>query len=70
MKLETYNCDVCGKLRDEENHWFLFSAPGNQNLFSIQPWDEEEAEYRNHVCGRACAQTMMEKTIEGWKDKV
>lgn len=58
MKLNTYKCDVCQKLKGEVNHWWIISQGQNERggTFIVEPWAYatpeaiEQADY--HVCGQ------------------
>lgn len=65
---ETYLCDVCGKVKpeDEQDWWLAWTetmtpVPGepSQPVLKITPWNlllSHSAEVK-HLCGAQCAQT-------------
>lgn len=68
MKIEQYRCDVCGIMKKETNHWFLFLEK-DKEMLQIMSWDEYRLRVSlelGHLCGRACAQ----KKLEEWMTHV
>lgn len=68
MKVETYKCDGCGRMKGETNHWwvlmqFFARMPGFQ-VFAASPEAEIEREgvYESwDFCGETC---LMKKISE------
>lgn len=61
MKIETYTCDICGKLRGEGNHWFTayeYSSEPTSVQFGV--WGE----FSLHICGSECAVKLLQRNIE------
>src|ERR1700758_2395713 len=56
MKVETYSCDVCGRMRGPGNHWWLVTLSGRH--FILEPWqgstEETIRSADQHLCGEAC----------------
>jgi hypothetical protein len=62
-EVTTYRCDVCGKLKQEANHWYL--AHANAARFVIHRWDLElNYDPKLHLCGMECAQKAMAKAMQ------
>ncbi len=70
MVVETFKCDICGKVKGEENHWFCATGqftPDAQVV--IGSWHSRgkfpEPHLVRHLCGMDCAQKFMHKILEG-----
>jgi ribosomal protein L37AE/L43A len=73
VKRATYQCDNCGKDRDDDtNHWFVLMkevAPLAHDErdygLIIRRWDENFAEVRDakHACGQDCAMQMASRFL-------
>lgn len=64
-----YKCDVCGRLKDESNHWWLRMRTENEKqppalgAFLLEPWDPDVADKQlrpecplyEHICSESCA---------------
>lgn len=56
-KIDTYACDVCGKQKQETNHWFYVarSASNPGGIFTVYHWqDDMNIEFCVHLCGMEC----------------
>jgi hypothetical protein len=62
---EKITCDNCQIIKENSNHWMLWRVL-NGGLF-LSPWSKA---YRNskygHICGSACASSMLSKSIGEW----
>lgn len=48
-----YSCDICGKDKQQVNHWWMMSFDGES--LHLDPWHEEDAEEAaKHLCGQEC----------------
>lgn len=78
----TYTCDVCGKQKDEANHWFMFAeneaATINTSIGGLYfppklivflPWDQNlcQDDKFGHLCGSGCAASKQQQWIDGEK---
>ena len=73
-EVKTFSCDVCGKLKQKSNHWFVGfvskeGTSGTRTMFSLMEWAESAATARtsaevNHLCGMECAHKAMEKALK------
>lgn len=64
MKVETYKCDQCGKLRsNDSNHWLL--ALEFMGSFRLCAWDRDVAKEpdASHLCGEKCAHAAVDKYL-------
>lgn len=68
MRIESWQCDGCGKQKGVTNHWLLVRP--QSDAFMVFPWNEEaavreesrEAAYYQHLCGSAC----VTKKLSAW----
>ena len=70
--IETYHCNVCGSLKNEQQHdWWLASIEkitptpdaAEQPVFRLTVWNDflaHSAEVQ-HLCGARCAQTELDR---------
>jgi hypothetical protein len=69
VKVNGYKCDVCGKPREQANHWFLIKW-GRRALI-LKPWDGATQEAiiaaDQHVCGAGCLSKVVSGFAEGKK---
>ena len=61
-------CDVCGKLKEEANHWYR-AVKTDEPRFVIVAWDPcailpKGAPGVLHLCGMGCAVKAMTKAME------
>lgn len=73
---ETFRCEVCGKIKSQgsEDWWLAWAEqvspmPGAAPLPQLRftPWDvllSHQAEV-HHLCGARCAQTVMDRWMNG-----
>ena len=56
-KVESYQCDVCGKQKGEVNHWWLATLDHPEEL-TLGTWPKLPGEYpvegAFHLCGSEC----------------
>lgn len=70
MRTSTFRCDVCGKEREESNHWFLASEGGQRELLvcglTFLRWSDRGATLQGmlHLCGQRCAQRAQGRWME------
>ncbi len=73
---EIYHCDVCGKEKSDESHdWWLiwdatFTPPRAeqaQPMLQVTAWNHQQAHAAGtrHLCGAACAQTLLNRWMLG-----
>jgi hypothetical protein len=69
MKLpQPYNCDYCGKLKGESNHWWLVDpdlyVTGIHEAFVLLPWNmlSFSGARTEHICSQECAS----KALSQW----
>lgn len=66
MKVESYKCDGCGKMKGETNHWWIMYASrdlDNAPMFQIYTWPSgTPSDGVKHICSQECAI----KTISEW----
>ncbi|MHB8304320.1 MAG: hypothetical protein ACYDC6_16145 [Acidobacteriaceae bacterium] len=68
---ESFACDICGKVKQESNHWWMVTLgnvlcfeEGQPALhFTLVPWSQAESRNRNvhHICGESCATKALER---------
>ena len=72
-EVTTYRCDVCGKLKQEANHWMravlIVLESYRMPVFTITGWDGVFPDGANqlHLCGMECAQKAMAKAMQEGK---
>jgi hypothetical protein len=73
----TFTCDVCGKTKQETNHWWILgstiaSTYDNDTMvsaFLLLPWESGEMEFKfirgplQHLCGAECAQKKLSEFL-------
>ena len=69
MKTQTpYKCDICGKVRNEVNHWYIFE-PCIEGGYVVNRWADIERiapliideDTTKHICGQQCAHKLLEE---------
>ena len=53
--VEQVTCDVCGKLKNTVNHWWILSS--NSGAITIWPWGKglgANDSNKTHLCGQEC----------------
>lgn len=70
MKIQSYQCDECGAVKKESNHWLVFRLH-EPPMMIFHPWDARECDdrYSIHICGEACAAKLVSRQIAKWKEK-
>ena len=68
MKIDTFQCDICGIQKQPSNHWFRLFR--NEDGLLVVPWESESirVEVQNdhaHVCGHAHVVEWMSKEFFG-----
>jgi len=68
---ESFNCDICGKMKLESNHWWMvtlgnilcFEEGQPSRHFTLIPWNVGESRNTNvhHICGEGCATKALER---------
>jgi hypothetical protein len=55
MKIDSYKCDGCGKMKGETNHWWLIEF--ESGIFTVFCWLANVAQHARakHICSQACA---------------
>jgi hypothetical protein len=64
--ITTFRCDVCGKLKQEANHWFrLLKGPGPVASLTVTAWEDPAlGPEEMHLCGMECVQKAVGKAME------
>lgn len=77
---ESYHCDVCGKLKNETEIWWMawvdcFQADesrpeSDQPLFKLTRWQSRQANSDGvkHLCGARCSETMIDRWISDQRE--
>jgi hypothetical protein len=61
MRVDTFKCDVCGRIKGENNHWFRIDASGNG--LELHGWGAVQAgESTVDLCSDLC----VIKTVQQW----
>lgn len=57
-----YKCNVCGKVKEESNHWWLLYI-GTRTVFTLDRWDDLKAERTDveNICSESCASKALSK---------
>jgi len=58
-------CDVCGKEKQDVNHWWMGHPGAISAGWAIHVWVEDVAHLRDHYCGQECAI----KALSEWMQK-
>jgi hypothetical protein len=70
-KIETVSCDNCGKLKGENNHWWLIDANISHRVMFIHPSNTNHLVDRDYsfveliACGLECLAILESKVKEG-----
>jgi hypothetical protein len=67
-----FTCDVCGKVKGESNHWFLFVSPVSRTQdngygFQVEPFEYHGPIGTQHICSPGCLHKHIDQTISGWR---
>jgi hypothetical protein len=54
MKIDTYQCDVCGKTKGDVNHWWIARSAkyGGNSIFTMTDWNDKALRSEFDVQGR------------------
>jgi len=69
----TYECDVCGKVRKEANHWWI-ALPNPALGFYLQSWVGAEKQKMLdkdgilHLCGQECVHKCLDRFMTGMEE--
>jgi len=64
MKIETFQCDVCNKLKKATNHWYcVFRCDTYVSIFAF----DERIENAKHVCGKECLMKVISEDVDKLK---
>ena len=65
MRKETIHCDVCGRQKQETNHWWMAIPIGESGIdkLLIQPNDADANGF--DLCGSECVQRKVSEFLEG-----
>lgn len=70
MKIQSYQCDECGVVKQKSNHWVVGYASGAAGAIYFWPWSEDAASGEAiHLCGAGCAGKVLDRQIAKWKEK-
>jgi hypothetical protein len=61
MKVQSYRCDYCSKLKGESNRWWLGRPDGEH--FTLALWDPTPGDGNGyeHICSESCATKALSK---------
>ena len=61
MKVQSYRCDYCSKLKGESNRWWLAQPDGEH--FTLALWDATlaDGDGYEHICSESCATKALSK---------
>ena len=61
MKVQSYRCDYCSKLKGESNRWWLGQPDGEH--FTLALWDAAlgDGDGYEHICSESCATKALSK---------
>ena len=61
MKVQSYRCDYCSKLKGESNRWWLGQPDGEH--FTLALWDATlgDGNGYEHICSESCATKALSK---------
>ena len=62
---ETITCDVCGKQKQQTNHWWMYDRPLKaypDSGFVVWQWDDKHAKQYKSACGQEC----ITKAVNEW----
>ena len=61
MKVQSYRCDYCSKLKGESNRWWLGQPDGEH--FTLALWDATlgDGDGYEHICSESCATKALSK---------
>ena len=65
MKQIVFTCDVCGRQKQESNHWFTVQIrPGI--FFDVRYWARGDALQENilHICGEECLHKKLNEFLQ------
>lgn len=67
MKVETYQCDVCGVTKQQSNHWWDMRVRNRKAL--VQPFDGTmtlgDGEKHYHLCDQKCVVEKLSEVMKG-----
>jgi hypothetical protein len=66
----TCACPNCGKVKGDNNHWFICHMP--EGRFSVKPWDDDAIREEDNIiplCGDACVIKMLSMYLSGQKSR-
>jgi hypothetical protein len=67
MEQRVYKCDVCGRERQQSNHWFVVRFG---DAFHVYHWDffgegrEDDSIPHKHICGQECLQRILQPFLD------
>lgn len=63
---ESFTCDICGKEKQDVNHWFVFNDAaysGDELGIAVFQWHEPLSGYQ-HLCGQECVIKAVSKWMQ------
>ena len=64
MKREVIECDVCGKVKQEVNHWFVIRL--EISALTLNKWPVAHmCPDAKHICGQECVQKFLSNWMGG-----
>lgn len=55
MQQTIYTCDVCGKHKQDANHWVRVLVAASGNVLTLSRWKEQRNINELDFCGSECA---------------
>lgn len=68
MRREVYLCDICGRERGPENHWFVARLDSDGQIL-FQRWGYV-SESVSHLCSEDCCHKLLSRFLSGGKKEV
>lgn len=71
MKITTYECDVCGTVKQKSNHWFTYNATSGFVGVHIYQWHQKHVDLEGvkHLCGIGCVTKKVNELLQPQKQE-
>lgn len=70
-QIKVYTCDVCGRQKQQSNHWFKVRIGGALHIyywnFMREGADDDSIEIK-HVCGQQCLLRLQQPFLDNYPD--
>lgn len=66
MKQEQYACDMCGRQKQQSNHWFRVRVGNALHIYHWKYFGEggdDDSILTAHICGEECMQLLVSKFL-------